>query len=205
MQITAISDTHGQHSRLELETLACDLFIHCGDITRNGQVREVEYFDRWLGRIDCDHAIVIGGNHDAALAQNPNVSLDNGFYLEDDTVTIDGLVVYGSPYTPNFKDWCFQKPRDELWEHWKQIPDDTDILITHGPPHGFGDTAVEHGDHVGDKALKARVETVQPRLHLFGHVHEGHSQGTIGDTTAANVSVLGPDYRLQHTPSTFNI
>jgi hypothetical protein len=45
-----------------------------------------------------------------------------------------GYKFYGSPYTPAFCEWAFQLNETDAIEKWKKIPEDTEILITHGPP-----------------------------------------------------------------------
>jgi Icc-related predicted phosphoesterase len=61
----------------------------------------------------------------------------------------------------------------ELESKWNQIPDDTDVLITHGPPYGYGD-CVHHDYNVGCRDLLDTVKfRVKPQYHIFGHIHEG--------------------------------
>lgn len=101
------------------------------------------------------------------------------------------LVVYASPYTPSKSaGWGYQyipKPVTHATSsasgsaHTETYPDDghiwaitstTDIAITHSPPHGLLDRtqdAVRGGAH----GLFAAVERARPRLHCFGHIHEG--------------------------------
>ncbi|KAA1466626.1 Metallo-dependent phosphatase [Dentipellis sp. KUC8613] len=82
--------------------------------------------------------------------------------------------VYGSPWTPDFWDWAFNYKRGkESEEHVAKIPPKTDILLTHGPPYTVLDENLD-GVSVGCEALLARLPAVKPRLHVFGHIHEGH-------------------------------
>jgi len=82
-----------------------------------------------------------------------------------------------SSYTtrqPEFGGWGFNLPRGEAClEKWDLIPDDTDVLVTHGPPLGFGDS-LQHGGRSGCVQLLHVVqERVRPKYHVFGHIHEG--------------------------------
>ena len=98
-------------------------------------------------------------------------------FLEDESVTLCDLNFYGSPWCPKFgfTDWGFYLPRDseELRMHWADVPDDTDVLMTHTPPLGVMD-ACWRGDMVGCKhLLEEVVGRIKPRLHVFGHIHGG--------------------------------
>lgn len=53
---------------------------------------------------------------------------------------------------------------------WSMIPENTDILVTHGPPYGILDTNIQN-QHTGCPHLLQRVLAIKPRLHVFGHIH----------------------------------
>ncbi|CAJ2508287.1 Uu.00g094730.m01.CDS01 [Anthostomella pinea] len=81
--------------------------------------------------------------------------------------------VFGSPYTPEYGQWAFQYSRkgsagDEIW---KDIPLDTDILVTHGPAHTHTDEAKNRAA-AGCESLRQAMWRVRPRLALCGHIHE---------------------------------
>ena len=61
--------------------------------------------------------------------------------FEDELVELDGIRFYGSPWTPAFNDWAFNKSRAKIDKVWQNIPTDEHIhvLITHGPPKGILD------------------------------------------------------------------
>ena len=62
-------------------------------------------------------------------------------YLEDEEVTVEGVRVFGSPWQPEFCNWAFNLERGEpCRQAWARIPTETDVLLTHGPPLGHGDT-----------------------------------------------------------------
>lgn len=123
--------------------------------------------------------------------------------LEDAACVIRGdLTVYGSPWTPFYRNWAFNLPRGPaILQKWKQIPDDTDILITHGPPLGRGDLAVDSDwfdryRHAGCLDLLHEVQRrVQPRVHIFGHIHEGRGATYDGQTLFVNASNMNEDFK----------
>ncbi|EKM60034.1 uncharacterized protein PHACADRAFT_138454 [Phanerochaete carnosa HHB-10118-sp] len=81
--------------------------------------------------------------------------------------------VYGSPWSPYFCNWAFNYERGLHAEALISKIAQTDILLTHGPPAGILDRTMT-GDSVGCEALAARLPRLQPRLHVFGHIHEDH-------------------------------
>ena len=136
---------------------------------------------KWLKkyRDTIENIILIAGNHDYCFLyyhdECKKMCEDAGIiYLKDSSVTIDGFKFYGAPWQPEFNNWAFGLPRGEkLVDKWKLIPDDTDILITHGPPYGKGDVS-GRGIAIGCEDLMRRVKEVEPRFHIFGHNHHGY-------------------------------
>lgn len=194
MRIVAISDTHDCHQHYNSESLpAGDILIHGGDMTRSGTLEEVEAFNAWLGTLDFQHKLVIAGNHDWCFqrkATRARQLLTHGVYLEDSGVEIAGLYFWGSPWQPDYNDWAFNLPRGRmLAEKWQLIPAQTDVLITHGPPYGIGDQ-IHSGEHVGCQDLLQRVRLIQPRVHIFGHIHEAYGVTESDGTTFINASFL---------------
>jgi Icc-related predicted phosphoesterase len=190
MRIVCVSDTHGWHRDLAVPD--GDLLVYAGDITRKGELDTVADFDRWLGSLPHRHKVVVCGNHDFCFQEEPHAAraiLTNAVYLEDSGVTLGGLTVYGSPWQPWFGGWAFNLPRGpELAAVWAKIPDQTDILVTHGPPAGVLDRT-HRGECVGCADLLDRVLTVRPRLHVFGHIHEAAGRLDLDGTTFVNASV----------------
>ena len=90
--------------------------------------------------------VLVSGNHDWLFEKDYSLAknlcqYNNITYLEDSEATLGGLRIYGTPWQPWFYDWAFNLPRlgNELHDKWAKIPIGTDILITHGPPNGYGD------------------------------------------------------------------
>lgn len=201
MRIVCISDTHARHDELELPE--GDILVHAGDFTRRGALADIEAFDRWLASQPHRHKVVIAGNHDFAFERQPQAArsaLKSGHYLEDSGVELEGLKFWGSPWQPWFFDWAFNLQRGpELAARWALIPEDTDILVTHGPPAGHGDLT-SRGDRAGCVDLLERIRVVKPRLHVFGHIHEGYGQSREGSTRCVNASSLNLAYEPVHEP-----
>ncbi len=175
MKIVCISDTHNLHHHVQ-HIPDGDLLIHAGDITRRGSLEDVESFNSWLGELRHKYKVCISGNHDFCFEQNPEVArslITNAYYLQDEEITIEGFKLYGSPWQPWFFNWAFNLRRGTpLKEKWEKIPSDTDILITHGPPHGILDK-VMMGENVGCEELLLRLGSLEKlKLHVFGHIHE---------------------------------
>jgi len=202
--IVAISDTHGLHEALEVPP--GDILVHAGDITNMGEIEGVATFNEWLGSLPHSHKIVIAGNHDFCFERNREASeplLTNCIYLHDTAVTVMGIRFWGSPWQPWFCDWAFNLQRgEEIRQKWNLIPDDTDVLITHGPPHGHGDRT-DSGDLVGCRDLLEAVERIRPRLHVFGHIHEGYGVSSNDHTTMVNASNCDFSYEPVNPPVIF--
>ena len=122
-------------------------------------------------------------------------------YLENEGVEIEGLRIWGSPITPWFWDFAFNRGRGaEIDRYWQQIPTGLDILLTHGPPQGVLDLTTR-GDDAGCADLRNRVLLTKPRFHLFGHIHEAYGQTVLGETECYNGSVVDEYYNVVMPPS----
>lgn len=197
MKIVALSDTHGRHEQINVP--GGDVLVHAGDFCGYGTLEEVEAFNDYLGTLPHAHKIVVAGNHDWPFEREPEQAqklLTNAIYLQDSGIVIDGVRFYGSPWQPEFFDWAFNLPRGSaLAEKWAQIPGDTDVLITHGPPLGVLDRTMA-GLSVGCEDLaKALSQRIKPKLHIFGHIHEGY--GLMDKQGTAYVNACCCDERYQ--------
>lgn len=190
MRLVAMGDTHGFHGRLEVPD--GDVLIHAGDLTRKGTLAQLEDVADWLRSLPHRHKVVIAGNHDFALQQAPDRAralFRELTYLEDDLVTVGGLRIWGSPWQPWFHDWAFNLGRGpDLDQKWALIPAGVDVLVTHGPPAGYGDRCLD-GSRVGCEDLLRHLGRVQPRVHLYGHIHEDRGHWQVGPTRCLNVTV----------------
>lgn len=201
LRIVLISDTHALHRQIAVP--AGDILIHAGDFTRKGEQADVVDFNAWLGELPHRHKIVIAGNHDRCFEADPAGSaalLTNAVYLQDQALTVEGLSLYGSPWQPEFFDWAFNLPRGpELAAVWARIPERTDILITHGPPRGYGDRTI-FGTSAGCDDLLEAIDRVRPRYHIFGHIHEGYGAFERNGMRLFNASIVTFNYRPANPP-----
>ncbi|MCH9680728.1 MAG: metallophosphatase domain-containing protein [Deltaproteobacteria bacterium] len=189
MRIVAVADTHLREH--ELEVPPGDVFVHAGDLCRAGTLDELSIAAEWIGGLPHRHKIVVAGNHDWCFAREPVQARrrlgPDIIYLQDGGTTIEGMTVWGSPWQPWFFDWAFNLPRGEaLAERWDLIPSGIDLLVTHGPPRGYGDR-VSRGREGCDDLLRA-LDRVRPALHLFGHIHEDGGRWQHESTTVLNVT-----------------
>ncbi len=177
MRIVCLSDTHSHHSQMS-PLPEGDILIHAGDFTTRGDFRDISSFNAWLRKQKFKYKIIVAGNHDMTFESEPYIAqslLTDCIYLQDRSVTINGYSFYGSPWQPEFMNWAFNLPRgNALKEKWDLIPDNTDVLITHCPQKYIRDYAYYSKDHVGCEHLLERVKEIKPKLHIFGHVHEGN-------------------------------
>lgn len=188
MRIVAVADTHLFHD--ELTVPDGDIFIHAGDMCRSGELEELAAAAQWISSLPHRHKVIIAGNHDWAFVQAPEEAraLLGGevVYLQDSAATIEGVRFWGSPWQPEYNDWAFNLPRGEaLREKWALIPEGLDVLVTHGPPLGFGDRSSSSGRE-GCADLLARVRVAKPRVHLFGHIHEDGGAWQVDGTWIVN-------------------
>lgn len=201
MKVVTISDTHGQHESLDLPD--GDLLIHAGDCTGRGSRSESVAFMNWFAKQPHQHKVFIAGNHDWYFESKEfkNFDIPTGIhYLNDSMVLIEGFNIWGSPVQPEFFDWAFNRKRgSEIREHWDLIPQETDILITHGPVYGIHDRTVQ-GDSCGCKDLKETIDRVTPRLFVCGHIHEAYGIHKTPSTTFVNASVLNHRYKMTNLP-----
>lgn len=204
MQIVAISDTHGKHRDLQ-PLPEGDVLIHAGDVSRGGTMEQVMDFLEWFAAQKHTHKIFIAGNHDfffeqAGLEEINSIIPEDIIYLNDSGVKINGVKFWGSPITPWFNNWAFNRERGvEIKKHWDLMPDDADVLVTHGPPFGILDETV-YGKRTGCEELLLRVYQVKPKYHIFGHIHEDYGRFTKGETAFINASVLDDWYEMKNKP-----
>lgn len=183
VSVVYISDTHNSQPNLP----DGDILIHAGDLTQSGTLKELQAALAWLQSQPHPVKIVVAGNHDILLDPDQDRSAPSApddaarqrralvwgdiVYLENAEKTIvcpNGrhLRIYGSPLSPRHGNWAFQYPRPK--DVWKdKAPPGVDILITHGPPLAHLDL------QLGCVHLLKELWRVRPRLHVFGHVHEG--------------------------------
>jgi Icc-related predicted phosphoesterase len=218
MIITLISDTHGKHNEITQDLPGGDLLLHAGDISSMGYQHEVQQFCKWFNNVEnYDHKIFIAGNHDWGFENNVEKIMEivNSYktvdYIQDETISVGDdekmVNIYGSPWQPEFYNWAFNLPKNgvELAAKWDAIPDNTDILITHGPAFGVLDTvAGKMWDNLGCQLLTNKIKSIKPKIHVCGHIHSGYGYYFDGDTHFINASVLNEAYQYTNKPITID-
>jgi predicted phosphohydrolase len=189
-RLVAVADTHLYHD--ELVVPEGDVFVHAGDLCRRGDLEELARAVDFIRALPHAHKLIVAGNHDWSFAREPERARSllghDIHYLEDSGLELLGLRFWGSPWQPEFNAWAFNLPRGpELAQKWSLVPEGLDVLVTHGPPAGFGDRVSVAGRQ-GCADLLERVRLVRPRLHLFGHIHEDGGSWTSEGVVFANVT-----------------
>jgi Icc-related predicted phosphoesterase len=207
LNIWHISDTHTFHDMLTVPE-NIDMVIFSGDCSNPRESLansfEVLKFLKWFKELPIKYKIFVAGNHDTSIERKIIFDLDFGdeiIHLWDSEVIIEGFKIWGSPYTPSFGfGWAFNKDRAKIYKVWEQIPEDVDIVVTHGPPKGILDLTYNRDNELemcGDLALKKRIKEIQPKLVCFGHIHnmngvtnQGYVKLADHDTIYSNGSIV---------------
>lgn len=212
-----ISDTHNKHHDIKLPE--GDVLVHTGDFCLEGNVQEALNFMLWFENQPHRHKIFIAGNHDRCFELQSKLIYEmiytlmpTSTYLEDTMTVVEGLNIFGSPWTPFFMTdwWRFHQRRgEEMRRIWQQIPSRVDVLLTHGPAYGTLDTT-KRGDRAGDEALAERINELQNlKLHAFGHIHESYGMketpasnrgGYACDLTSVNAAMVDLTYSNLRQP-----
>jgi len=218
LTLVLMSDTHGMHDRMDHPVPDGDVLIHAGDFCGLGQAGEVRDFAAWMGEFPHRHKLVTPGNHDRPVEQDEatfrEIFATFGIrLLINESVEIEGFRFFGSPYTPTFLNWHFMRDRGSaIRAEWDKIPEDSDVVITHGPAYGHGDLAPpwKRGPsrHVGCLELLERLRTIRPSMHIFGHIHDGYGvtiSSEVQGTTFFNASICTESYRPTNRPHLFEL
>lgn len=213
-RIVHFSDTHGMHEQMKLPD--GDVLVFSGDCSSRGAQPEVERFFKWFTRQPHIYKVFVPGNHDRCFDREllapyvdvlpfwvQNLVAEYNKYDVIDIFKTHGsfyiqefdLRFFASAFTPkvhagSHKYWGFSKEREEMGDIWKAIPENTDVLITHGPPFGKLDFSFNGDNHVGCERLRYKVERIKPKVHMFGHIHEAYGATFNGDTFFLNSSAV---------------
>jgi Icc-related predicted phosphoesterase len=206
MKIVAFSDIHGQQNNKLARWFnnnPGDLLIFAGDLQLNN-LDDGTKFIEWIHQLPYTNKILVFGNHDGnyihALAYIIQNSFNNITFLNNNNTIINGIKIFGSPHSVEYGSWWFMMKDNELADLWNKIPDDTDILITHGPPFGILDYTCD-GFTTGSKTLGEKISKLkQLKYHIFGHIHESYGIKRINNITFMNVSLLNEKYQFANNP-----
>ncbi len=232
MRIVALSDQHGFLPDIP----PCDLVIVAGDVcpdrfgpfmAAHDPHQQKAWFDRsvrpWLASAPATHKLLTWGNHDwcgqacSFRSDSPVEARSTDLQiLVDERTTVPfvdgtgtGLSVWATPWSNRFLKWAFMKDPRDLDRVYAAIPAGTDILVSHQPPHGYGDRTfnLDSGrvEHVGSRELLDAIERIRPKVVVCGHVHGGFGRYEHGGVRIYNVSVVDESYRLVNAPTVIDL
>ena len=186
MRILHLSDTHGLHSQIGRLPEA-DVIVHSGDFTHYGTEKECLDFLNWFIALPYKHKIFVVGNHDLCLYDADNIEdlPANVHFLQDRGITVDGVKFYGTGFM-----------------HYRAIPPDTQVLVTHEPPFGILDREESLGiGEYGSTEIRKQVLALPAlRLHLFGHSHNGYGLYQENGVTFSNGALMAYEIKIERVP-----
>jgi Icc-related predicted phosphoesterase len=215
MRINLIADMHGALPEMpdaDLTLIAGDLCpFH--DHTIDYQNQWLKHrFREWLESFEGEK-VGVCGNHDFTGEKREGRGILKSLpwhYLENSSVVVNGLKIWGSPYTPKFGQWAFMRSDPMLAEMWRLIPKDIDVLMVHGPARTLGDGIPvmiynpklpgfeeDRKEYVGSGSLMNQLtyeEWPNLKLFVFGHIHEGYGEYEYKGFKAVNASRMDGRY-----------
>lgn len=191
------------------------MIIHAGDFTGMGRSGEVDSFIKWYSSLSYKYKVVIAGNHEVGLYQDnaayeefkKRCNDNNINLLHHEAIELNGFKIFGSPYTPKFGNWAWMYERSN--NPWNLIPEDTQILITHGPPFMINDlTSGKYNppEHAGCEHLYRKIQELRKlKLHVFGHIHEASGVTNRFGVTYVNASICDLSYVPSNKPTVIDL
>jgi Icc-related predicted phosphoesterase len=222
-KLTCVSDLHGH---LPLNLKGGDILIIGGDICSDGnefvQSNWVNFkLSRWLKeqKKKFKHIVAVWGNHDFVGEHEYLLNKSDlpCHFLNNSVVEIEGLKIYGNPYSLPYGRWAFMLPDNKLRSMYESVSGEVDIIVSHGPPYGFKDLAARYfnteddtkwvdGEHTGSKSLTEFIMRKHPKLVVCGHIHEAYGQVKMpNDTLVVNASQMTLYYRPDNLPIEVNM
>ena len=203
------------HGNIDFEIEKCDILLMAGDMlpASHSAILSIEMQSNclnsdlryWMSSQPCKEIILTPGNHDWIFQDAPDRVPEmnaNFHYLQDSGIELMGLKIWGSPWTLPYMGWAFNAPKEIIKDYWNIIPDDTDIILLHGPPYKIFDK-VEHDNftkHIGSKSLLKRIKEIKPKLVVFAHNHNEYGILEKDGTTFVNCTLLDEDYKMTKKP-----
>lgn len=214
LNIYATSDMHGE--LVDPDSIpACDVFIIGGDSCLWKTSHDIISQSIWLGMVfrpwlkevkeKANEVILIAGNHDFVFETGDFRYWAKDYldcvYLQDSRFDYEGVSFYGTPWVPRLRSWAFYGNEEKLTNTFANIPQDIDVLVSHGPPVGVNDALARsiHGEHAGSVELalvfEDRFNQDNPiPVNIHGHIHEGYGYTERWGSKLYNVSHLNRDY-----------
>uniref|UniRef100_A0A1A9WTM5 Calcineurin-like phosphoesterase domain-containing protein n=1 Tax=Glossina brevipalpis TaxID=37001 RepID=A0A1A9WTM5_9MUSC len=131
-RVVCMSDTHSLTPYIKFDIPDGDIFIHSGDFTKCGLLKEVKEFNNWIGTLPHRYKIVIAGNHELSFDQSFTHPFQNktltertkhtGMSILDDLPTLGNAKedIVEAIQTPNIRDVLTNCTyiQDELLDVW---------------------------------------------------------------------------------------
>lgn len=225
MKICVTSDLHGILPKIEEP---CEVVLICGDIMPLRMQRNIPQSEKWLkttfadwvNNLPCESVIMVGGNHDFALANMYRQPLKINSILSNPTngklelldneatsvISKDGKVydIWGTPYCKIFGNWAYMYEPETLIKAYESMPQHCDIVISHDAPKLCGLGVIHQRfdrEDAGNPWLADEMLRKHPRYTFCGHIHSGeHELQTLGDMKMANVSLVDETYTETFKP-----
>lgn len=212
MRFVFISDVHEQWHGIKIPK--CDILISSGDYSYRGKPEVVKNFHAWLDEQDADHIVSVQGNHEMWVEKNFALAKEIALkecprvhFIDEGLAEVGPYKIWGSAITPWFHDWAWNRNRGaDCKKHWDLIPDGVDVIVTHGPPMGILDIVRPYTtDPLGCYDLKQAVDRIKPKVHAFGHIHDGYGVFDNGTTKFVNASICTERYDPFNEPIVVDI
>ena len=223
IKICLISDSHGKHRQLTIPP--CDILVHAGDWTGEGRAEEVRDFAKWIDSLEqVVDVILTPGNHERYFERALPDSLawikdecPRAHLLIHESLELRGINFFASPWTPAFGfQWAWNAGRTPveaahlfkpfIGDLWQDIPESTQILVTHGMPFGILDDAMDFHlgkiTSVGDRELLKRCKELPNLKHVVGgHLHAQGGKSLLQDGVwYHNAAQCDDNYQITRKP-----
>lgn len=213
IRIIATSDMHGKLPEID----ECDLLLIVGDICPEATPEDQSVwlntvFRSWLEKTPAKEIVGVAGNHDYAFAEGLVPKDLKWHFLQDSMIELFGFKIYGMPWQLPFQG-VYNLEEAELKKKYQKIPKGVDILLSHGPPFGYGDELQIYKDrkpdksiplrHVGTTSLLKALFEIKPKLFLCGHIHRSFGIYVVDGLTLANVAHLDDLWEVANKPFVF--
>ena len=237
IKIVATSDIHGE---LDFKIPSGDILTISGDIcpVRGSHSPTTQMYwlknhflpwtDLLIKNDVVKHIVFIAGNHDFVFKRVTTTTSgdfhmdlpEHVHFLNDSGIELEGVKIYGTPWTPTFGNWAYMTCEEALDNIYSKIPEGLDILLSHGPAYGWNDMIEQYPErcweddkHIGSKSLRKHIMRAKPLWTFCGHIHSGsHNVRNIKEFkedltydydhafNVVNVSLLDEDYVKAYTP-----
>lgn len=195
MKIACVSDLHGHLPEIP----DCDVLLICGDLAMYHKEQYIwlrDEFRPWIHELNKRMQVIgVAGNHDITFEKAPEIVPSMAWrYLQDSGFEFGGLKFWGAPWQRRCGDMSFNLDEPELAKKWDLIPPDTDVLVLHGPPYGYGDFSNYGHVHAGSPTLTQKILEIRPKLVACGHIHYSYGRYDLDGTIIINGALVGKDY-----------